>query len=147
MYICYHENNVPSWLSPQWVCGNSCTWPHDVPHIPGYLDGFTRQEKMYFVMVGPATTVKKYFKKVEIALTFSRKFQPCCVIRAKSKTINFNVRKAKYEINKIYLIKVKRKLMIAANLRLRLYAQIRFSIRHWFLLGYNIFYTLNYFIL
>ena len=23
--ICNHENNVPSWLSPQWLCGNSCT--------------------------------------------------------------------------------------------------------------------------
>ena len=21
-----HENNVPSRLSPQWLCGNSCTW-------------------------------------------------------------------------------------------------------------------------
>ena len=29
-YTCNHENNVPSWLSPQWVCGNSCTWAHDV---------------------------------------------------------------------------------------------------------------------
>ena len=28
--ICYHENNVPSWLSPQWLCGNSCTWAHDI---------------------------------------------------------------------------------------------------------------------
>ena len=27
---CYHENNVPSRLSPQWLCGNSCTWAHDV---------------------------------------------------------------------------------------------------------------------
>ena len=26
-----HKNNVPSWLSPQWLCGNSCTWAHDVP--------------------------------------------------------------------------------------------------------------------
>ena len=25
-----HENNVPSRLSPQWLCGNSCTWAHDV---------------------------------------------------------------------------------------------------------------------
>ena len=24
-YICNHENNVPSWLSPQWLYGNSCT--------------------------------------------------------------------------------------------------------------------------
>ena len=30
IYICYHENNVPSRLSPQWLCGNSCTWAHDV---------------------------------------------------------------------------------------------------------------------
>ena len=26
----YHENNVPSRLSPQWLCSNSCTWAHDV---------------------------------------------------------------------------------------------------------------------
>ena len=25
-----HENDVPSRLSPQWLCGNSCTWAHDV---------------------------------------------------------------------------------------------------------------------
>ena len=30
IYISYHENNVPSRLSPQWLCGNSCTWAHDV---------------------------------------------------------------------------------------------------------------------
>ena len=31
MYLaCYHENNVPSCLSPQWLCGNSCTWARDV---------------------------------------------------------------------------------------------------------------------
>ena len=23
-------NNVPPWLSPQWLCGNSCTWTYDV---------------------------------------------------------------------------------------------------------------------
>ena len=28
--ICYQDNYVPSQLSPQWLCGNSCTWPHDV---------------------------------------------------------------------------------------------------------------------
>ena len=27
---CNHENNVPSQLSPQWLCGNSYTWAHDV---------------------------------------------------------------------------------------------------------------------
>ena len=27
---------VPFWLSPQWLCGNSCTWAHDVRlHIAG----------------------------------------------------------------------------------------------------------------
>ena len=30
IYICNHENNVPSWSSPQWRCGNSCTWALDV---------------------------------------------------------------------------------------------------------------------
>ena len=30
IYICSHENNVTSRLSPQWLCGNSCTWAHDV---------------------------------------------------------------------------------------------------------------------
>ena len=28
--ICNHKNNVPSLLSPQWLCGNSCT----VHHVP-----------------------------------------------------------------------------------------------------------------
>ena len=27
--ICSHENNVPSRLSPQWLCGNSCTTAND----------------------------------------------------------------------------------------------------------------------
>ena len=27
---CYNENNVASWLSPQWLCSNSCTWVHYV---------------------------------------------------------------------------------------------------------------------
>ena len=27
---CNHENNVPSCLSPQWLCYNSNTWAHDV---------------------------------------------------------------------------------------------------------------------
>ena len=30
IYICNHGNNMPSWLSPQWLCGNSYTWAHDV---------------------------------------------------------------------------------------------------------------------
>ena len=28
--ICNHENNAPSLLSPQWLCGNPCTWAHNV---------------------------------------------------------------------------------------------------------------------
>ena len=28
--MCNQENNVSSRLSPQWLCGNSCTWAHDV---------------------------------------------------------------------------------------------------------------------
>ena len=24
--ICNRENNMPTWLSPQWLCDNSCTW-------------------------------------------------------------------------------------------------------------------------
>ena len=30
IYICNHENNMPSRLSRQWRYGNSCTWAHDV---------------------------------------------------------------------------------------------------------------------
>ena len=31
-----YNNNVPSWLSPQWLYGNSCTWAQDVLlHIAG----------------------------------------------------------------------------------------------------------------
>ena len=34
--VCYHENNVRSWLSKQWLCGNSCTWAYDVRlHVAG----------------------------------------------------------------------------------------------------------------
>ena len=36
MYVSNHENNVPSRLSLQWLCGNSCTRAHDVRlHIAG----------------------------------------------------------------------------------------------------------------
>ena len=34
--MCNHENNVPSRLSPQWLCGNSCTWERNGRlHIAG----------------------------------------------------------------------------------------------------------------
>ena len=36
IYI-YYENNVPSRLSPQWLCGNSCTRAHDVKYIAIYI--------------------------------------------------------------------------------------------------------------
>ena len=36
-YICNPENNVPSRLSPQWLCGNSCTWAHDVYYKNYYI--------------------------------------------------------------------------------------------------------------
>ena len=28
-----HENNVPSRLSLQWLCGNSCIWAQSVHHV------------------------------------------------------------------------------------------------------------------
>ena len=28
--MCTHENNVPSYLLPKWLCGNSCTWADDL---------------------------------------------------------------------------------------------------------------------
>ena len=35
-YICNHENIVLSRLLPQQLCGNSCTWEHEVRlHIAG----------------------------------------------------------------------------------------------------------------
>ena len=36
IYVRYHENNVSSQLSPQWLYGNSYTWAHDV-HIYIYI--------------------------------------------------------------------------------------------------------------
>ena len=33
IYICNHENSVPSWFSLQWLRGNSCTWA-TVHHVP-----------------------------------------------------------------------------------------------------------------
>ena len=30
IYICYHEDNVPSRLSPRSLCDNWCTWAHNV---------------------------------------------------------------------------------------------------------------------
>ena len=33
IYICKHENNFPSRLSPQSLCGNSCLWGRDVRFV------------------------------------------------------------------------------------------------------------------
>ena len=41
IYICTHENNVPSRLSPQWLCGNSCIWAHDVRYDDNTAHGVT----------------------------------------------------------------------------------------------------------
>ena len=30
MYMLSWKQCVPSWLSLQWLCGNSCTWAHDI---------------------------------------------------------------------------------------------------------------------
>ena len=31
--MCNHESNVPFRLSPQWLCGNSCTWAHGIHDV------------------------------------------------------------------------------------------------------------------
>ena len=41
IYMCNHESYVPSRLSPQWLCGNSCTWAHDVRYIYIYIYIYT----------------------------------------------------------------------------------------------------------
>ena len=50
-YICYHENNVLSRLSPQWLCGNSFPWVQDVRlHICGtnvYIDMTAKKFAVY----------------------------------------------------------------------------------------------------
>ena len=44
----YHESNVPSRLSLQWLCGNSRTWAHDVPYIRVTLTSrFCHQKTRY----------------------------------------------------------------------------------------------------
>ena len=40
------KNNVPSKLSPRRLCGNSCTWTHDVRwlHIAGTIEPTSVQQ-------------------------------------------------------------------------------------------------------
>ena len=49
IYICNHENNVPSRLSPQWLCGNSCTWAHDAQRhaLPQSHCGDNREDTLF----------------------------------------------------------------------------------------------------
>ena len=45
MYVCNHEDNLPSRLSPQWLSGNSCTWAYDVQlHTAGTNEPKSAQE-------------------------------------------------------------------------------------------------------
>ena len=45
IYMCNHENNVPSGLSPQWLCSNSCTWANNVQlHIAGTNESKSSQQ-------------------------------------------------------------------------------------------------------
>ena len=53
IYICYHENNVPSRLSPQWLCGNSRTWAHNTPHIRVTLPSRLCHQKTKYISWQP----------------------------------------------------------------------------------------------
>ena len=48
IYAYNHENNVPSWLSPQWLYGNSCTWAHDLQFKPVVI---TRYDCTYITLI------------------------------------------------------------------------------------------------
>ena len=47
IYIYYHENNMPSRLSPQWLCSNRCTWAHDVHHVAKCMSFLQRKLEFY----------------------------------------------------------------------------------------------------
>ena len=65
-----HENNVPSRLSPQWLCGNSCIWAHDVRfHIAGTNEPKSAQQAKQGRSLG--SIVSRYSK-----LTTSDKYNP-----------------------------------------------------------------------
>ena len=51
-YICNHENNLPSWLSLQRVCGNLSTWAQNAQLNIGDTDEprvFNKQSKRSYV--------------------------------------------------------------------------------------------------
>ena len=48
--MCNHENNVPSRVSPQWLCDNSCTSAHDVRlHIAGTIESKSAQQAIIYI--------------------------------------------------------------------------------------------------
>ena len=47
---------MPFWLSPQWLCGNSCTWAHDVRlYIAGTNEPKSAQEAKQSTKTAKAT--------------------------------------------------------------------------------------------
>ena len=48
MYICNHEINVPSQLSPQWLCPNSRTWAHHLRFVCPTDCGDTNFECLFY---------------------------------------------------------------------------------------------------
>ena len=43
---------MPSQLSPQWLCGNSCTWAHDVRlHIAGTNEPKSAQQAKEYICI------------------------------------------------------------------------------------------------
>ena len=54
--------NVPSQVSPQWLCGNLCTWAHYVRlHIPGIIEPKSAQEAKLYIYISyslPMDTLK-----------------------------------------------------------------------------------------
>ena len=52
IHTCNHENNVPSRLSRQRLCGNSCTWAHDLQlHIAGTNEPKSAQQAKQGVLI------------------------------------------------------------------------------------------------
>ena len=57
---------MPSRLSPQWLCGNSCTWAHDVRfHVPKCMSC----HKAIVVITGRAHCFHDYIYITLILLT------------------------------------------------------------------------------
>ena len=63
----HHENNVVSWLLPQWPCGNSCSWANDAElHIDHTnKPKFAQQAKQGAYISGHDPQHRECFKIVE----------------------------------------------------------------------------------